>query len=169
MTNLESILKCRDITLPTKFRLVKAMFFSSGQLWMWELDYKESWVQKNLYFWTVVLKKTLESLLDYKEIQPVHPKRDQSWVFIGGSDVEAETPVLWPPDVKSWLIWKMTLMLAKRRGWPRMRWLDGITDTIHLTLGELRELMMDGEAWCALVHWVTKIWKRLSELNWTHL
>ena len=73
---------------------------------MWELDYKESWVQKNWCFWTVVLEKTLESRLDCKEIQPVHSKGDQSWVFIGRTDVEAETPVLWPPDAKSWLIWK---------------------------------------------------------------
>ena len=73
---------------------------------MWELDYKESWVQKNWFFWTVVLEKTLESPLDYKEIQPVHPKGNQSWVFIGRTDVEAETPVFWPPDVKVWLIWK---------------------------------------------------------------
>ena len=73
---------------------------------MWELDYKESWVQKNWCFWTVVLEKTLESPMDCKEIQPVHPKGDQSWVFIGRTDVEAETPILWPPDAKSWLIWK---------------------------------------------------------------
>ena len=80
--------------------------FSSGHVWMWELDYKESWALKNWWFWTVVLEKTLESLLDCKEIQPVHPKGDQSWVFIGRTDAEAETPILWPPDVKSWLIWK---------------------------------------------------------------
>ena len=80
--------------------------FSSSHIWMWQLDYKESWVQKNWCFWTVVLEKTLESPLDCKEIQPVHPKGDQSWVFIGRTDVEAETPVLWPPDVKNWLIWK---------------------------------------------------------------
>ena len=73
---------------------------------MWELDYKESWVLKNWCFWTVVLEKTLESLLDCKEIQPVHPKGDQSWVFIGRTDVEAVTPILWPPDAKGWLIWK---------------------------------------------------------------
>ena len=73
---------------------------------MWELDYKESWVPKNWCFWTVVLEKTLESPLDCKEIQPVHPKGDRSWVLIGRTDVEAETPILWPPDVKSWLIWK---------------------------------------------------------------
>ena len=73
---------------------------------MWELDYKESWVSKNWCFWTVVLEKTLESPLDCKEIQPVHPKRNQSWMFIGRTDVEAETPIFWPPDVKSWLIWK---------------------------------------------------------------
>ena len=80
--------------------------FSSGHVWMWELDYEESWVQKNWCFWTVVLEKTLKSSLACKEIQPVHPKEDQSWVFIGKTDVEVETPILWPPDVKSWLIWK---------------------------------------------------------------
>ena len=80
--------------------------FSSSQVWMRKLDYKESWAPKNLWFWTGVLEKTLESPLDYKEIQAVHPKGDQSWVFIGRTDVEAETPVHWPPDVKSWLIWK---------------------------------------------------------------
>ena len=80
--------------------------FSSGHVWMWELDYNESWVLKNWCFWAVVLEKTLESPLDCKEIQLVHPEGDQSWVFIGRTDVEAETPVLWPPDAKSWLIWK---------------------------------------------------------------
>ena len=79
--------------------------FSSGHVWMWELDYKETWAPKNWCFWTVVLEKTLESPLDCKEIQPVHPK-DQTWVFTGRTDVEAETPILWPPDAKSWLIWK---------------------------------------------------------------
>ena len=80
--------------------------FSSSRVWMWELDYKESWVLKNGCLWTVVLEKTLESPLDCKETQPVHPKGDQSWVFIERTDVEAEAPILWPPDVKSWLIWK---------------------------------------------------------------
>ena len=80
--------------------------FSSGHVWMWELDYKESLAPKNWCFWTVVLEKTLESPLDCQEIQPVHPKGDQSWVFIGWTDVEAETPVLWPPDAESWLLWK---------------------------------------------------------------
>ena len=80
--------------------------FSRGHVWMWDLDYKESWVPKNWCFWTVVLKKTLESPLDCKEIQPVHPKGDQPWLFIGRTDIEAETLILWPPDAKSWLIWK---------------------------------------------------------------
>ena len=108
ITNLDSILKSRDITLPTKFRLVKAMvfFFSSSHVWMWELDYKKSWVLKNWCFWTVVLEKTLESSLDCKEIQLVNPKRNQSWIFIGRTDAEAETPKLWPPDVKNGLIGK---------------------------------------------------------------
>ena len=109
MTNLDSILKTRDITLSTKVRLVKAIKntgFSSGRVWMWELDYKQSWVPKNWCFWTVVLEKTLESPLECKEIQPVHPKGDQSWVFIGRTDFEAKTPIHWAPDVKSWFIWK---------------------------------------------------------------
>ena len=104
MTNLDSILKSRDITLPTKVHLVKAMVFLAV-VWMWELDYKESWALKNWCFWTVMLGKTLESSLDCKEIQLVHPKGDQSWVFIGRTD-EAETPILWTPDVKNCLIWK---------------------------------------------------------------
>ena len=80
--------------------------FSSGHVWMWELDYKENWVPKNICFWTVVLEKTLESPLDCKEIQPVHPKGDQSWIFIGRTDAKAETPILWPPDMKNWLLRK---------------------------------------------------------------
>ena len=85
---------------------IQSYDFSSSHVWMWELDYKESWAPKNWYFWTVVLEKTLESPLDCKEINPVHPKGDQSWVFIGRTDVEAETPILWPPDSKNWLIGK---------------------------------------------------------------
>ena len=80
--------------------------FSSSHVWMWELDDKESWALKNWCFWTVVLEKTLEGLLDSKEIQPVHPKRNQSWIFIGRADAEAETPILWPPNAKNWLIGK---------------------------------------------------------------
>ena len=80
--------------------------FSNSCVWMWELDYKESWALKNWCFWTVVFEKTLESPLDCREIQPVHSKGNQSWIFIGRTDAEAETPILWPPDVKNWLIWK---------------------------------------------------------------
>ena len=105
MTKLDSILKSRDITFPTKVYLVKAMLFSN-HVWIWELDYRESWAPKNWCFWTVVLEKTLESPLDCKEIQPAHPKGNQSGMFIGRTDVETEAPVLWPPDVKNWLIWK---------------------------------------------------------------
>ena len=106
MTNLDSILKSRDIMLPTKVHLVKAIVFFSSHVWMWALDYKESWAPKNWCFWTVVLEKTLESPLDCKQIQPVHPKGNQSWIFIERTDAEAETPILWPPDMQSWLIWK---------------------------------------------------------------
>ena len=105
MTNLDSILKSRDISLSTKVHLVKAMVFQL-YVWMWELDYKESWVLKNWCFWIVVLEKTLESPLDGKEIQPVNPKGNHPWMFIGRTDAEAETPILWPPDMKNWLIGK---------------------------------------------------------------
>ena len=92
--------------MPTKVHLVKAMVFPVVMYGCGSWDYKKSWGPKNWCFWTVVLEKTLESPLDCKEIQPVHPKGDQSWVFIGGTDVDAETPILWPPDAESWLIWK---------------------------------------------------------------
>ena len=101
MTSLDSILKSRDILCQQ--RIVYG--FSSSHVWMWELEFKERWAPKNWYFWTVVLEKTLESPLDSKESNPVHPKGNQSWILIGRTDAEAEAPRFWPPDVKNWLIW----------------------------------------------------------------
>ena len=100
MTNLDSILKSRDVTLPIKVYIVKAMVFSCSHVCMWELDHKEGWVPKNWYFRTLVLEKTLESPLDSKEIKPIDPKGNQFWIFIGRTDAEVEAPILWPPDVK---------------------------------------------------------------------
>ena len=106
LTNLDSILKNRDITLLTKAHLVKAMFFSNSHVWIWELDYKGTWGPKNWGFWTVVLEKTPESPLDCKEIQLVNPKGNQSWIFVGRTDAEAVAPILWPPDMMNWLLGK---------------------------------------------------------------
>ena len=137
---------------------------------MWELDCKESWTQKNWCFWTVVLKKTLESPLDRKDIKPVNSKGNQSWIFIGRTDIEAEAPTLWPPD-KNWLIGKYSDAVKiegrKRRGWQRMRWLNGI-HWLHGLEFEQAPGVGDGQGSLACSSpWVSKSWTRLSD--WTEL
>ena len=143
--------------------------FSSSHVWMWELDHKESWEPKNWCFQIVVLGKTLESPLDCLEIKPINSKGNQPWMFSGRTDAEDETPILWPPYVKSWVKGK-TLMLGRiegrrRRRWQRMRRLDGIINTVDMSLSKLQEIVKDGEACCVTVHGIAKSQTWLN--NWT--
>ena len=139
MTNQDNIVKSRDIA--NKGPSSQSYGFSNSHVWMWELDYKVSWALKNWCFWTVVSDKILENPLDCKEIQPVHPKGDQSWIFIGRPDTEAETPIFWPPNAKNWLIGKDPNAgkdwRQEEKGWQRMRWLDGFTNSMVMCLSKL--------------------------------
>ena len=129
MTNIDSMLKSRHYFV-NKGSSCQSYSFSSSHVWIWELDHKESWVPKIWCFWTVVLEKTLESPLDCKEIQPVHPKGNQSWIFFGRTDAEAENPTLWPPDVKNDSFEK-TLMLGNGEGRRRRGWQDEVVGWHH--------------------------------------
>ena len=150
MTHLESILKSRDITLPTKVCLFSGFF--SGHVWMWELNYKESWMLKNWCFWIVVLQKTLESPLDCKDIKPVNPNGNQSWIFTGMIDVEAEAPTLWPPDAigkdsdagKDWRQ-KKRMTENEMVGWHH--WLDGHEFEQALGVGDGQGSLMCYSPW----------------------
>ena len=166
MTNLDSISKSRDIA--TKGLSSQSYGCSNSHVWMWELDSKESWAVKNLCFWTVVLQKTLKSPLDSEEIQPVHPKGNESWIFTGHWSWNSNTVATWCEELTHLKRpWCWERLKAGGEGDDRGWWLDGITDSTDMGLGRLRELVMDREASRAAIHGVTKSWTQLSD--WTEL
>ena len=173
MTNLDSIIKKQKCYFANKGPSSQSYGFSSSYIWMRELDHRESWAPKSWCFWTVVLEKTLENPLDCKEVKPVKPKGNQSWIFIGRTDAEVETAIIWTPDEKKWLTGKdpevRKVEGGRKRRRQRMRWLDDITDTTDMSLRKLLGIVNGKETWRAAVHGIAKVghvW--VTDLNWTN-